>query len=231
MSVFLHLKGLTLLWITSDLLFSLFWTYSWICMWRLVALPVAGGLELYAPWGPFQPKPLYDSVILCSNCFPFQYLLPVCKVLSGLWISFLGLSPALSPKAFPTCPIPFPRYFGCPSHPTLWLGHVCFTTDFKKATPKRQWKQTFINSRMPRTAQRGLEPSAELVSYHCLAKHCATSGASWLVHWHLWTGNEEVVHLNFVSADSKWMGGLGIGMEVSPQGKGMSMLGVIHWGP
>jgi len=29
-----------------------------------VALPVAGGLELDDPWGPFQPKPFYDSMIL-----------------------------------------------------------------------------------------------------------------------------------------------------------------------
>ena len=33
-------------------------------IWRLVALPVAGGLELDDPWGPFQPKPVYDSMIL-----------------------------------------------------------------------------------------------------------------------------------------------------------------------
>ena len=33
-------------------------------IWRLVALPVAGGLELDDPWGPFQPGPFYDSVIL-----------------------------------------------------------------------------------------------------------------------------------------------------------------------
>ena len=32
-------------------------------MWRLVALPV-GGLELRDPWGPFQPGPFWDSVIL-----------------------------------------------------------------------------------------------------------------------------------------------------------------------
>jgi len=25
---------------------------------------VAGGLELDDPWGPFQPKPFYDSMIL-----------------------------------------------------------------------------------------------------------------------------------------------------------------------
>jgi len=30
----------------------------------LVALPVAGELELDDPWGPFQPKPFYDSLIL-----------------------------------------------------------------------------------------------------------------------------------------------------------------------
>ena len=33
-------------------------------IWRLVALPVAGGLELDDPWGPFEPKPFYDSMIL-----------------------------------------------------------------------------------------------------------------------------------------------------------------------
>ena len=30
-------------------------------MWRLVALPAAGGLELDDPWDSFQPKPLYDN--------------------------------------------------------------------------------------------------------------------------------------------------------------------------
>ena len=30
----------------------------------LEALPVAGGLELDDPWGPFQPKPSCDSMIL-----------------------------------------------------------------------------------------------------------------------------------------------------------------------
>ena len=32
-------------------------------IWRLVALPAAGGLELHAPWGPFQPRPFYNSRI------------------------------------------------------------------------------------------------------------------------------------------------------------------------
>ena len=36
-------------------------------IWRLVALPLLGGLELDDPWGPFQPKPFYVSVILGSN--------------------------------------------------------------------------------------------------------------------------------------------------------------------
>jgi len=30
---------------------------------RSVALPVAAGLE-FDPWGPFQPKPFYDSMII-----------------------------------------------------------------------------------------------------------------------------------------------------------------------
>jgi len=33
-------------------------------IWRLVALPVTGGLKLDVPWGPFQPKPFYDSMSL-----------------------------------------------------------------------------------------------------------------------------------------------------------------------
>jgi len=32
-------------------------------IWRLVALPVAGGLELDDPWVPFQCKPFYDCMI------------------------------------------------------------------------------------------------------------------------------------------------------------------------
>ena len=35
---------------------------GWYEMWRLVALPVVGGLELHDPWGPFQPRPFCDSV-------------------------------------------------------------------------------------------------------------------------------------------------------------------------
>ena len=31
-------------------------------IWSLMALPVAGALELDDPWGPFQPKPFYDSI-------------------------------------------------------------------------------------------------------------------------------------------------------------------------
>ena len=32
-------------------------------MWRLVALPAAGGLELDDPWGPFQPMPFQDMIL------------------------------------------------------------------------------------------------------------------------------------------------------------------------
>ena len=32
-------------------------------IWRLVALSLAGGLELDCPWGPFQQKPFYDCMI------------------------------------------------------------------------------------------------------------------------------------------------------------------------
>ena len=39
-------------------------TLGWSQVWSLVALPVAGELELDDPWGPFQPEPFYDSVIL-----------------------------------------------------------------------------------------------------------------------------------------------------------------------
>jgi len=31
-------------------------------IWRSVALTVAEWLELDDPWGPFQPKPFYDSI-------------------------------------------------------------------------------------------------------------------------------------------------------------------------
>ena len=36
----------------------------WYQIWRLEALPVAGGLELDDPWGPSQPKPFYGCMIL-----------------------------------------------------------------------------------------------------------------------------------------------------------------------
>jgi len=35
---------------------------GWYEMGRLVALPVAGGLEIHDPSGPFQPGPFCDSV-------------------------------------------------------------------------------------------------------------------------------------------------------------------------
>lgn len=35
-------------------------------IWRLVVLPTAEGLELDDPWGPFQPRPFYDSMIPIS---------------------------------------------------------------------------------------------------------------------------------------------------------------------
>ena len=41
-----------------------------VSYWRLLALPVAGGLERDNPWGPFQPKPFYDSVILWVKMKP-----------------------------------------------------------------------------------------------------------------------------------------------------------------
>jgi len=37
---------------------SLFWYY----IWRLAALHAARRLEVDDPWGPFQPKPFYDSM-------------------------------------------------------------------------------------------------------------------------------------------------------------------------
>ena len=36
-------------------------------MWNLVALPVAGRLEIHYPWGPFQPEPFCDSVWFCDS--------------------------------------------------------------------------------------------------------------------------------------------------------------------
>jgi len=32
---------------------------------RLIALLVAGGFEFDDPWGPFQPKPVYDFMTFC----------------------------------------------------------------------------------------------------------------------------------------------------------------------
>ena len=36
-------------------------------MWRLVALPVAGGLELHDSLGPFQPRPFCECVVQCHG--------------------------------------------------------------------------------------------------------------------------------------------------------------------
>jgi len=55
---------------------SVLGSLGWYEMWRLVALPVAGGLELHDPWGPFWPKPCYDSMIL------WMPELSVCNTLS-----------------------------------------------------------------------------------------------------------------------------------------------------
>jgi len=35
-------------------------------VWWLVTLHIAGGLKLDGHCGPFQPRPFYDSVILCE---------------------------------------------------------------------------------------------------------------------------------------------------------------------
>ena len=40
---------------------------GWYYMWRLVALPAVGGLELRDPRGPFQAQPFFDSMILCLD--------------------------------------------------------------------------------------------------------------------------------------------------------------------
>jgi len=44
-------------------------------IWSLVTLPVERQLELYDPWGPFQPRPFYDSVILCVQFSRLKILL------------------------------------------------------------------------------------------------------------------------------------------------------------
>jgi len=41
-------------------------------IWRLAALLVAWGLKLDGPWGAFQPKPFYDSMIFIG---PFQFVI------------------------------------------------------------------------------------------------------------------------------------------------------------
>jgi len=46
---------------------------GWSEMWRLVALPVMGRLELHDPSGPIQPGPFYDSVIH-KECAPDIFL-------------------------------------------------------------------------------------------------------------------------------------------------------------
>ena len=38
--------------------------WMWLLVWWLATLPVAGGLKRDDLWGPFQPRPFYDSVIL-----------------------------------------------------------------------------------------------------------------------------------------------------------------------
>lgn len=52
-------------------------------MWRLVALHVAGGLEIGDPGGPFQPKPFYDTMIPTS-----QESNIVVLIIRILWVSF-----------------------------------------------------------------------------------------------------------------------------------------------
>ena len=60
---------------------------GWSEMWRLVALPVVGGLELHDPWGPFQPEPFYDSLncVDLSEIGVWQNLLFQDGVLSSSW--------------------------------------------------------------------------------------------------------------------------------------------------
>ena len=52
--------------VRQNMLFSLFTGVEKDYFWRLAALSVAWGLEPDDPWGPFQPKPFYDSMIIAS---------------------------------------------------------------------------------------------------------------------------------------------------------------------
>ena len=63
-------------------------------IWRLVALPVSGGLEFDDPWSPFQPKPFYDFLMI--NKMEKWLLQSICissqeywfRPLSGKWEPF-----------------------------------------------------------------------------------------------------------------------------------------------
>jgi len=58
--------------------------------WWKTSLLMAGGLEPYVLEGPFQPKPLYDSMILPTGVFPFapQCSSPLAGTPFGLLLSF-----------------------------------------------------------------------------------------------------------------------------------------------
>ena len=49
-------------------------------VWWLVTLHVAGGLKLDDHYGPFQPRPFYDSMIPMESIFP---------IVTGLFITSL----------------------------------------------------------------------------------------------------------------------------------------------
>ena len=44
-------------------------------VWWLATLPMAGGLKLDGPCGPFQPRPFYDSLGLCGFLLVVFYLM------------------------------------------------------------------------------------------------------------------------------------------------------------
>lgn len=194
LSVFLHLKGLILLWITSNLLCSLFWIYS------LEYIPSA------SPSNTF-----FQFADLVSGFLSWVYLsLCVPKLSPPAWSSFSGILAVLQIQ------------------PSGWLPCL-FYNRFQKGDTQKAMKASLYLLQNAKDCWVRAWTQRWACLYHCLVKHCATSGGSQLVHWHLRTGIKQEFSLNLVSGDSKWMGGLGIGLEASPQGKGMTMLGVSHW--
>jgi len=103
------------------------WSRKWGGWWPCLA----GGLEIHDPWGPFQPRPFCDSVILPWFSFSMKNYNENSESISGIYLHGLDCSYFLSCPAcrhsdawqhFPTVKtVPGPERCSCTQW-NLWLA-------------------------------------------------------------------------------------------------------------